>query len=255
MRAAALLIGALALALAGVVRAQEQPHWALTANGDVTLAHTTLQSRAAVVVRCAAGQLTVLLAGVPAPTDRMSVTTIVDGSVDLTGGWWLVDDGSTLMSRRPARYARALAAGHLVSLMAPGGERQPWIVEAALPADRTPVDAVLEACDLPLSDPRDTMTAGGPDVATTSPVGLHWESRPTPRFPERALSRGLTEGTVVVTCMAGPAGSLHECRAESELPVGGNFGQEAVRAANNARVGRESPVGGLVVFEIMFLIR
>jgi hypothetical protein len=255
MRGASLLLVALALALAGVTRAQERPQWTLTTNGDVTIAHTTLGSRAAFVVRCAADQLSVLLAGVPAPTDRMSVTTIVDGSVDLTGGWWLVDDGSTLMSRRPARYARTLAAGHAVSLMARSGEGQPWIVEASLPADRTPVDAVLEACDLPLSDPRDTLGAGGPDAATTSPVSLHWERQPTPRFPDRAISKGLTEGTVVVTCMTGPAGSLRECRAESELPVGGNFGQEAVRAANNARLGRETTVGRLVEFDITFLIR
>ncbi len=253
MRGAVLLI--VALALAGAAQAQERPHWTLTRNGDVAIAHTTLQSRAAVVVRCAADQLTVLLAGVPAPTDRMSVTTIIDGSVDLTDGWWLVEDGSMLMSRRPARYARALAAGQAVSLMARGGEGSPWMVEAALPADRMPVDAVLEACDLPLTDPRDTLLAAGPDAGTASPAGLHWERQPAPRFPDRALSKGLTEGTVVVTCMTGPAGSLHECRAESELPVGGNFGQEAVRAANNARIGRESPVGGLVVFEIMFLIR
>lgn len=253
MRGAVLLI--VALALAGAARAQEQPQWTLTTKDDVTIAHTTLQSRAAVVVRCAAGQLSVLLAGVPAPADRVSVTTIVDGSVDLTDGWWLVDDGSMLMSRRPARYARGLADGHVVSLMAPGGEGPPWTVEAALPADRAPVDAVLETCGLPLADPRDTMTAGGADAATTAPAAPRWERQPAPRFPDRALAKGMTEGTVVLTCLTGPGGSLHDCRAESELPAGGKFGQEAVRAAQNARIGPESPAGGLVVFEITFLVR
>jgi hypothetical protein len=254
MRAAVLLISG-ALAFAGFAQAQERPQWTLTANGDVTMAHTTLQSRAAFVVRCAAGQFTVLLAGVPAPTDRMSVTTIVDGSVDLTGGWWLVDGGAMLMSRRPARDARALAGGQVVSLTAPVGEGQSWIVESELPADGTPIEAVLEACDLPTSDPRDTMTASGFNPAAASTVALRWERQPTPRFPDRALSKGMTQGTVVLTCLTGPGGSLRECRAENELPAGGNFGQEAVRAANNARTGRETPAGGLVQFELSFFVR
>lgn len=249
-----LVIMALAAAVAGSAQAQDVPQWSLVDRDGVTLAHTQLQSRAAIVVRCAAGQLSVLMAGVPAPTDRMSVTTILDGAKDLTGNWWLADDGAMLMARRPARYARALASANAVSLMA-RSEGPPWVVEASLPADRAPIDAVLTACDMPLSDPRDTMGLADSDTPAIPPAGLRWERQPAPRYPDRAISKGLTQGTVVMTCITGPAGALRECRAESELPGGGNFGAEAVRAANDARLRQDTPVGALVEFDIMFLLR
>lgn len=251
MRGAPWLFGA--LALAGAAHAQEQPQWTLTANDDVTIAHTMLQSRAAVIARCAGGQLSVLLQGVPAPTDNMSVTTIVDASVDLTNGWWLAGTEGMLMSRRPATYIRGLAEGRSISLSVVRPDAAPWIVDSPLPEDRGPIDAVLTACDTPLADPRDALeqaskASRGPERAPVS-----WSRQPTPNWPA-STPQHIRQGSVVLTCITGQEGRLADCRAESESPLGAGFGREAVKAANAARLNPDSPAGDVVQFEIRFYL-
>lgn len=250
------VLAAVALtAIAGPASAQDSSTWTLTERDGVTIAHTTFQSRVAVVARCADRQLSVLLQGVPTPTDNMMVTAIVDGSADLSGRWWLAEDGNMLLSRRPATFARGLAEGRTATISGQNSDGRPWTVEAPLPQDRAPLDAVLQACDVPLSDPRDRLRPGGRDALNAAPVALHWERMPTPEWPDRAFGKGLTQGVVVVTCITGPAGALRDCRSESELPVGGNFGREAVRAANEARLSPDTPVGALVEFDVAFFMR
>lgn len=252
------VLAGLVTVLAGSVTAaaaQEAPRWTLTERDGVRIAHTELQSRAAVIVRCAARQFSVMLQGVPTPTDRMVVTAIIDGSVDLTNQWWLTDDSAMLMSRRPARFARGLAAGQTVSLATRSSDGRSWLVEGPLPADRTALDAVLSACDIPRTDPRDLRELPGGDgqASTRQPFG--WLRPPRGEWPAWASDRNLTEGFVVLSCITGEAGRLEDCRVESELPMGGGFGREAVRSARQARLQAHSPVGVVVEFEINYFLR
>lgn len=252
MRTVVSLIGA--LALAGVAGAQERPRWTLTETGGVTIAHTTLQSRAAVIARCARGQLSVLLQGVPAPADNMSVTTIVDASVDLTNAWWLAGTDGMLMSRRPAAFIRGLAEGQSVAMSAPRPGASPWVLESFLPEDRAPIDAVLTACDTPLSDPRDALEQVWKASRGSEKPPVRWARQPTPNWPGGTAPQHIRQGSVVLTCITGEEGRLSDCRAESESPLGVGFGREAVKAANVARLNSDMPAGVVVEFEIRFFL-
>lgn len=63
-----------------------------------------------------------------------------------------------------------------------------------------------------------------------------WERPPTVEYPERAMSRGIESGDVVLRCLAHPNGSLSGCEIVSEDPAGAGFGQAALAGARRARM-------------------
>lgn len=242
---------------AGAVAAQEPqaPQWSLVEGDGVTIAHTVIQSRIALIARCAGSQFSVMLQGAPQPADGMVVETIIDGAVDKSGRWWLSDGTPMLLSRQPAALARGLVIGRSVSLSS-GGNGGRWTVQGPLPADARPLQDVMEACNVASEDARDQARARGPVSGLgNSPVGLNWVDHPSPEWPSWAYSKGLTHGVVAVSCVTGTEGTLRECRADAEIPLGAGFGREAVRAAHASRMEPDTPVGALITFDVMFMMR
>ena len=86
-----------------------------------------------------------------------------------------------------------------------------------------------------------------------------WASRPTPDYPDRAISRGIESGRVELSCAVNPNGSVSDCRITSEDPSGAGFGQEALRATRRARLtpGQVDgvAVGGRVNFTVAFRLQ
>lgn len=83
-----------------------------------------------------------------------------------------------------------------------------------------------------------------------------WASPPRPEFPDRALSRGVGEGTVSLSCTVQPNGSATACSILSETPAGVGFGQAALRSLSRARFGPQTvaavAAGARATFAIRF---
>ena len=82
-----------------------------------------------------------------------------------------------------------------------------------------------------------------------------WSRQPTVEFPERALSRGVESGTVVLNCLVQPNGSVTDCRIESENPSGAGFGQAAISGARRARVSPREVDGAATGARVTFTVR
>lgn len=68
-----------------------------------------------------------------------------------------------------------------------------------------------------------------------------WERSPTVEYPERAMSRGIESGDVVLRCLVNASGTLRDCEVVSESPAGAGFGQAAVAGARRARLTPRTP--------------
>ena len=67
-----------------------------------------------------------------------------------------------------------------------------------------------------------------------------WERPPIPEFPERAISRRITEGSATIACSVEPDGGLSACRIVAETPPRVGFGAAALSAARRSRLSLES---------------
>lgn len=95
-----------------------------------------------------------------------------------------------------------------------------------------------------------------PDDRPTVIANPTWQRPPQPRFPGMARLRRVVRGSAEVSCRIWPNGSLGSCRATSETPRGFGFGEEAVRAGDEARVTSQTvnrlAAGGSVTFTLRF---
>lgn len=67
-----------------------------------------------------------------------------------------------------------------------------------------------------------------------------WERSPPVEYPERAMSRGIESGLVVLRCRPNASGALSNCMIVSESPAGAGFGQAALAGARRARLSPDT---------------
>lgn len=179
-------------------------------------------------VVCRDAQLVVLIGGLTAvatPTRTLQVNLHSEALRDSL--WAVGSDGTTAISLVPGVYARAFRSEGQFTARVPsidGAPARRYVL--TLPADSSPLDAVLEDCDVPLE--RESDLAFDPSIPP-----VMWEVLPRPIWPE---SSGVVNGTVVLTCLAQPDGSVDGCEIESEQPRVDGFGRAALLGLRSARI-------------------
>lgn len=236
MSGAGLALGLLALT-ASPTFAQEVGAWNLIVDEaqHATLAITAAPTGQTIAVRCLAGELDVLITGLPSLSERSRYIQATWGDRPAEGALWLAED-TAVFSETPARSARLLRRGGQLTLsveMAPEPDSplRPYAFD--LPRDAAPVGRVLEACDTPLADPRDDLPRW--NQPRVFPPNL-WARRPTPDFPSAAASAGIRSGFAIISCVVGQGGRFQDCRLERESPEGAGFGESAIRSVRRARM-------------------
>lgn len=212
--------------------------WDLTESPErrMLAASTTFSSGLTVILRCVNGQFDAVVTGLPAvnPGTEWRTVSLQFGEAPARDERWFVGTNpASVISRLPARLARELREGGLVKLRVedPGQQGRRVRYDLALPASASNIDRTLSACGRPISDPRDELVDGLEE--TGLPGGMVWARVPEPRYPD---GRTFDRGFVVTSCLNRPDGRLTDCMVESEFPLGGGFGEEAMRAASRGRV-------------------
>ena len=94
-----------------------------------------------------------------------------------------------------------------------------------------------------------------PPPKPTEIVNPSWSRQPSGEFPERAMSRGVERGTVVLNCLVAPSGSMSDCRIVSEDPSGMGFGREAINGTRRARLSPRTVDGAATGARVTFTTR
>lgn len=97
---------------------------------------------------------------------------------------------------------------------------------------------------------------GRPPAATgnTGSAEPAWSRRPAPEYPARALSQGISAGSVVLQCVPRPDGSVGLCTVISETPEGAGFAQAALAGVRLAQLAPASADQATVRFTIRFAV-
>ena len=259
MRALASLIFAVTASSANAQDVTDD--WALTVDQsrDVMLASAAYSSGQTLAVRCQAGVLDVIVAGLPAIDGRTRyVETTVGERPAERGPWASGGDGTTVLSVAPAPTARRLRAGGSLRLSAAAGAANDSPLQQYafdLPGQSASLDRVLEACDTPTTDLRDDLPRW---VPARGSAFNYWQRMARPEYPAVADRAGIDSGYAVLSCVIQAGGRLHQCVVESESPRRAGFGQSAVRAMGAARVliveEGGPPPGELVIFTLRFRV-
>lgn len=223
----------------------------------LTAASLTFDSGVSIGLRCGAGRYDALLAGLPPAAEGAESR---DLSIQFrekeasTQRWTVTTNPQVSVSDLPARFARSLRGGGRMQVRVmgagPGGANLRYVFD--LPASSGAIDRTLEACDKPLTDPRDAeIDALDPDGL---PGGVTWAERPRPTYP---LGPTYTRGFAVISCLTRSDGRLRDCAVESQHPLDGGFGEAALRATQRGRVRMpDHPDGPLptrfVIFRAIF---
>ncbi|NBW12430.1 MAG: hypothetical protein EBR82_30805 [Caulobacteraceae bacterium] len=209
-------------------------------------------------VRCTDGALDTLIAGLPAtPTgQRTRPLHIAFGDKPLRQtNWNVTTDRTVAIADYPAAFARDLRQGGALKIMIPRGAADGRNLrhDLELTPSSTAIEEVLTSCQTPLEDPRDALL---PDIDERGlPPGMNWARAPRPRYPNTNYATGYA----VVTCLAGADGSVSRCQVESQQPANGRFGDAALRAMPDARVGSTTEATGqitprLIGFRVNFYL-
>ncbi|WP_428150883.1 hypothetical protein [Brevundimonas sp.] len=230
---------ALALLLAAPASAQDTGlDWDTLADPgqDLTAATLAFDSGVSIGVRCSAGRYDALLAGLPPAAEgaesRALFVQFRDEPVS-EQRWTVTTNPQVAVSDLPARFARSLRDGGRMQIRVigggPGGANLRYIFD--LPASAAAIDRTLEACEKPLTDPRDAEI----DALDSEglPGGVTWAEQPRPTYPSGPT---YTCGFAVVSCLTLPDGRLRDCMVESQHPLDGGFGDAALRATRRGRV-------------------
>lgn len=219
-------------------------------------AYVSLDSGVSVVLRCSDGVYDALVSGLPdAPRGETRVLRLSYDDHFHPETWNVATTRSTAMSAMPAPFARKLRKGGVVSIVVPDGAGPGRNLrhDLHLPQSSTAVDQTLTACGRPLVDARDAAlpdldeNGQSPDVTWAQPP------RPSYPFPEKYIG-----GFAVLSCTALPEGRLGECLVESEFPVDGGFGKQALKSTADARLKTSdgTPVTPrMIVFRTNFVMR
>lgn len=199
-------------------------------------ASTTFSTGVSVILRCVNNQFDAVIAGLPAAAPGTEWRTVSLQFGEAPAGearWFVGTNPATVISRLPARLARQLREGGLVKLRVedPGQAGRRVRYDLELPTSAANIDRTLSACGRPISDPRDALVESLEE--TGLPGGMEWARAPEPRYPD---GRTFDRGFVLTSCLSRPNGQLTDCIVESEFPLGGGFGEAALRAASRARV-------------------
>lgn len=228
----------LALGAASGALAQDTPQdWDLIRQPEnrTTIAYLELSSGLTIGFRCVDGAYGAIVAGLPAARRNETIRTlglqIRDRPLKDTR-WTVTRDRSSALADFPASLARSFREGGPVSLVVPGGAEggRNLRYNIPLPASPAAINETLTACEKPLVDPRDELL---PEVAEDGlPDGLVWERPPRPRHP----ANNYASGYAVVSCVVQPDGRVDACEVESEFPLDGRYGRNALAAMPDARV-------------------
>lgn len=257
MRTALILTAALALATPALA----QDGWDVLARNDEQIAGVSFSSGIALMFRCAPSPVgtkyfQAFLTGLPAVEGRRRVLEISRPGGELESQMWSVATSATAaISPDPARLARGARLGGAFAIRVPADGDQPAReFRMDLPSDPAGLDAALTACNAPLVDEADAV-----QPAHTIPGnGVYWRSHPTPRYPDRALARGIKAGRVEISCAVTADGRTQDCEIVSEDPPNAGFGQEALAAARQATLEPrepDAPDRGRITFPITFRIQ
>lgn len=239
MRAAAIAVLAAVMAVAASpTLAQEAvDDWDLTVDEaqDMMLATVGYSSGQALAVRCRAGDLDVLISGLP-PVEghsRRIEAVYPDGRAE-AGVWFTSGDGALVFSPAPGLDARRFRQSGPLQMSvairpAPDAALRRYALD--LPAQFANLDRVLQACGADRPEPRADL------VRWTQPADMAdlWRRMPTPRYPEEAAQVGA--GFVTVSCIVGEEGRLRDCRIERESHARRfGFGESALSSLRDARI-------------------
>lgn len=212
-----------------------------------------------IAFRCVDGVYGAVIAGLPEAYRRTRVRTLTitvnDGEPD-DSRWNVTTDRTVAVADYPASLARELREGGQISIVVPGGGGNGRNLRhnLTLPPSSAAIDETLNACGRPLEDPRDALL---PEITESGlPDGVTWARPPRPTYPRNNYA----EGYAVVTCVVQPDGGVHQCEVESEFPVDGGFGRNALGATDDARINSPGETPGqyaprMVGFRVSYVMR
>lgn len=223
------------------------------------VAHVGLTTGLVIATRCLNGRFDAMFAGLPAAPGRgltRSLTLAWDDEPERATTWNVTTDRTVAIADYPASTARRLREGGRLRVTVPNGAGpgRNLTHDIELPASSAAISETLTACDRPLVDPRDALLPDVPDGGLSAPA--QWARTPRMNYPSNAR---YAAGYAVLTCITQPDGALGQCMVESEHPMDGRFGEEALKGARSARVtipgeerGRYSP--RMVAFRATFIL-
>lgn len=232
MRPVLILAAALALA-APAAPAAAQEDWDVFANTETNLTLVSLDFGSNVLAfRCQNKAFDFILTGTPPSDAERRTVTVSAGHISAEQQVWLTQTGAThLSAAEPARLARELRAGVVLDVRLEPANETDRARRYQFPAPASPaaIDQALRACDLPLTDERDSIPRLPMDVS-------RWATRPTPYYPDSDRAIQAREGRVFLNCIVGDDFHLRDCRVESETPTGAGFAASAIRSAMSAEI-------------------
>lgn len=231
----AMALTAALLASGGPAVAQDGDDWDYGENAAQKLSIAAVSfENFGIAVRCMDGNLSVLMAGLPAGSGRRTLNYRVGQGPEYASNWISSPGGTTAFAFWPRAVARDLSEGGRLTVTVPTADG-PRRITADIPRSGEAVGRVFRDCDRELA-PSQTAAAAPRDEDF---VGLDWIREPDGGFPDRAR---FADGIAAVQCRVRASGRLGDCSVESEFPEGSGFGRAAVLAAH--RTGRVGPAGG-----------
>ncbi|HYC67334.1 TonB family protein [Brevundimonas sp.] len=233
----AVIAAAMSIAAPSAMAQEAVDDWDLTIDEaqDVMLATVGYSSGQALAVRCRAGELDVLISGLPpleGPSRR--IEAIYPDGRDEVGSWFAGGDGSLVFSPAPRLDARRFRQGGSLQMSvairaAPDAAPRQYALD--LPAQFSNLDRVLQACGADQPDARADLVRWNQPLI----VGDLWRRLPAPQYPEAAAHLGA--GFVTVSCVVGQGGRLTDCRIERESHARRyGFGEAALSSMRDARI-------------------
>jgi len=214
---------------------QAAEDWDLTTNAEQQLTLATLDFGANVLaLRCRAGELDMLLTGVPVSTGATRKVRVSAGAIAAEDQIWMAQPGQPVLGAdEPARLARLLRAGGDLDIRLDPEDSTDRSRRYRLtaPASIAAVNAVLTACDQPLEEPRDLL------ARVNSSPNTVWVDLGEVKFPDNMGAMNAAPAAVRVSCIIGDNWALRDCRADTETAPGHGFGASAVAGATRSRLG------------------
>ncbi|AQR63216.1 hypothetical protein BZG35_17355 [Brevundimonas sp. LM2] len=226
------------VACAGTALAQDAADdWEIARDPAIkaVVAFIPLSTGLTIAFRCVDGVYGAIIGGLPEVSRSIRTRKLTIGVNDEEPDdttWNVATDRTAALADYPASLARELREGGAVSIVIPGGAAGGRNLRhnLTLPASSAAIEETLTACGRPLEDPRDALL---PDIAESGlPDGMTWARQPRPVYPRNTYA----EGYAVLTCVVEPDGRPSQCQVESEFPLDGGFGRNALRSVDAARL-------------------
>lgn len=213
----------LLLSLAGQTAEADADGWDMTSDAarQSTIASAAWSSGQAILVRCQAGRLDVIVNGFDPSEGDTRLIEMTLGDIGPESQAWAATPGRAFASPpEPARIARILTNGGELRLRTKTKEGQEGRTYALpLPTNGDGVRQVLRDCNQPLQGEYDRLPRLAGDAVT-------WRRTPTPLAPREAVS-----GEASVGCIVDASGRPASCWIEAENPTGKGIGAAALATA------------------------